>query len=237
MKAMVFAAGLGTRLRPLTDALPKALVEVGGVPLLELVLRRLAAAGVTGAVVNTHHFHEKIEAFLRSKKDLGLEIELSREEAAPLETGGGLKKAAAFFGDGRPFFACNADVYSEMDLRALYAAHLASGALATLAARGRPSKRRLMFDGEMNLKGREGETSAPGLRPLAFSGIQVVSPSIFSRMTETGVFSVTGVYLRLAAAGEMIKGFEDKSPFWCDIGDIERLELVRRRAAETGAVK
>ena len=119
MKAMVFAAGLGTRLRPLTDDLPKALVEVNGVPLLELVLRRLAAAGVTGFVVNTHHFHEKIEAFLRSKKDFGLKIELSHEEAFPLETGGGLKKAAAFFSGGGPFFACNSDVYSELDLPAL----------------------------------------------------------------------------------------------------------------------
>ena len=237
MKAMVFAAGLGTRLRPLTDELPKALVDIGGVPALELVLRRLAAAGVTGAVVNTHHFHEKIAAFLRSKNNFGLRLELSREEAFPPETGGGLKKAAAFFDDGRPFFAYNADVYSELDLRALYAAHLASGALATLAARERPSARRLVFDQNMNLKGREGESSLPGLRPLAFSGIQVVSPSIFSKMTETGVFSVTGVYLRLAAAGEKIKGFEDVSPFWCDIGDLARLETVRRRAAQTGAVK
>ena len=234
MKAMVFAAGLGTRLRPLTDDLPKALVEVNGVPLLELVLRRLAAAGVTGFVVNTHHFHEKIEAFLRSKKDFGLKIELSHVEAFPLETGGGLKKAAAFFSGGGPFFACNSDVYSELDLPALYAAHLASGALATLAVRERPSHRRLLFDDGMNLKGRENEISLPGLRPLAFSGIQVLSPEIFPKITETGVFSITAVYLRLAAAGEKIKGFADRSPFWCDIGDLERLEAVRRRAGETG---
>ena len=231
MKAMVFAAGLGTRLRPLTDELPKALVDVNGAPMLELVIKKLAAAGADEFVVNTHHFHEKIAAFLRAKNNFGLRIELSREEAFPLETGGGLKKVAAFFNDGAPFFAYNADVYSEMDLRALYADHRASGALATLAVRQRPTKRHLMFDGEMNLKGREGETSAPGLRPFAFSGIQVLSPEIFGKLTEEGVFSVTAAYLRLAAAGEKIKGFEDKSPFWCDIGDLERLESVRFRAA------
>lgn len=230
---MVFAAGLGTRLRPLTDSLPKALVDVNGVSMLELVLRRLAAAGVTEFVVNTHHFHDKIAAFLREKRDFGFKIELSREEEFPLETGGGLKKAAALLG-GAPFFAYNADVYSEMDLRGLYRAHAASGALATLAVRDRPSRRRLAFDRNMDLKGREGEVSGERLRPLAFSGIQVISPGLFGKMTESGVFSITGVYLRLAAAGERIKGFEDKSGFWCDIGDLERLEAVRRRAAVDG---
>lgn len=230
MRAMIFAAGLGTRLRPLTDALPKALVDINGVPMLELVLRRLAAAGAREFIVNTHPFHEKIEAFLR-KINLGFKVELSREEAFPLETGGGLKKAAAFFGDGKPFFAYNSDVYSELDLNGLYSAHLSSGALATLAVRERPSKRHLLFDAEMNLKGREGEKAPAGLRRLAFSGIQVLSPEIFPKMTEGGVFSITGVYLRLAAAGEKIKGCEDKSAFWCDIGDLERLEAVRLRAS------
>ncbi len=229
MKALVFAAGLGTRLRPLTDALPKALVDVNGVPVLELVIRRLAAAGVKELVVNTHHFHEKIEAFLASRDNYGLKISLSREAEFPLETGGGLKKAAALLGGAEPFFAYNSDVYSELDLGALYAAHLASGALATLAVRERPSKRRLLFDDELNLKGREGEAAAPGLRPLAFSGIQVISPELPGKMTEEGVFSITPVYLRLAAAGEKIKGFEDRSPFWSDIGDLPRLEAVRAR--------
>lgn len=233
MKAMVFAAGLGIRLRPLTDSLPKALVEINGTPMLELVLRRLAAAGVTEVVVNTHHFHEKIEAFLRAKNNFGLKLQLSRETEIPLETGGGLKKAASFFLGEAPFFACNSDVYSEMDLAALYAAHLASGALATLAVRDRPSKRHLLFNAAMRLKGRAGAGEQPGLRPFAFSGIQVISPGIFPEISETGIFSITGVYLRLAAAGEKINGFEDHSPFWCDIGDLERLEAVRRRAAET----
>ena len=231
MKALVFAAGLGLRLRPLTDNLPKALVDVNGAPMLELVVRRLAAAGVTGLVVNTHHFHEKIAAFFESKNNFGLDIALSREEEFPLETGGGLKKAAALLAGNEPFFAYNADVYSTLDLRALYAAHLASGALATLAVRERPSKRRLLFDAAMNLKGREGEAAPAGLRPLAFSGIQVLSSAYLGKMTESGIFSITPVHLRLAAAGEKIKGFEDVSDFWCDVGDPARLETVRARAA------
>lgn len=230
MKALVFAAGLGTRLRPLTDNIPKALVEVNGAPLLEHVIKKLAAAGVSEFVVNTHHFHEKIAEFLRSKNNFGFRIDLSHEPGFPLETGGGLKKAAPLLAGAGPFFAYNSDVWSEMDLRALYGAHQASGALATLAVRERPSKRHLMFDGDLNLKGREGEAEAAGLRPLAFSGIQVVSPEIFGKLTEDGVFSIAAAYLRLAAAGEKIKAFEDRSRFWSDIGDLGRLEAVRARA-------
>ncbi len=235
MKAMVFAAGLGTRLRPLTDTVPKALVDVNGRPMLWHVLGRLAAAGVTEAVVNTHHFHEKIAEFVAAGGTRGIRVTLSREEEFPLETGGGLKKAAALLSGGGPLLACNADVWSELDLKALLAAHAASGALATLAVRERPSKRRLLFDGEMNLKGREGEAPGPGLRPLAFSGIQAVSPELFGKMTEEGVFSITSVYLRLAAAGEKVRGFPDASPFWSDIGDLERLEGVRLRASSISA--
>ena len=229
MKAMIFAAGLGTRLRPLTDNLPKALVDVNGRPLLELVLRRLAAAGVTEFVVKTHHFHEMIQAFLLTKPEFN--VKLSREAAFPLETGGGLKQAAAFFNDGQPFFAYNADVYSEMDLPALYAAHVSSGALATIAVRDRFSKRKLVFDADMNLAGRQDGEVPAGQKALAFSGIQVLSPNIFEKISETGVFSITGVYLRLAAAGEKVKGCLDESPFWLDIGDLDRLEAVRQRSA------
>ena len=216
MKAMVFAAGLGTRLRPYTDNLPKALVAVGGIPMLEIAIRRLKSAGVTGLVVNIHHFHEKITDFLRVKNNFGLEIALSREEAFPLETGGGLKKAEAFFDDDRPFFAYNSDVYSEMDLKGLYSAHLASGSLATLAVRDRASKRKFVFSAEMDLRGRQTGTVPPGFKPFAFSGIQVLSKGIFPKISETGVFSIAEVYLRLAAAGEIIKGFEyksDKEPY------------------------
>lgn len=229
MRAMVFAAGLGKRLRPLTDDTPKALVDVAGRPMLGHVLRRLAAAGVTEAVVNAHHFHEKISDYL-SRETAGMRIRVSVEEGKPLETGGGLKKAAELLGGG-PFFAYNSDVWSEMDLRALYSDHLSSGALATLAVRERPSARRLLFGPGLLLKGREGESVREGLRPLAFSGIQVISPELFGELKEEGVFSIMSAYLRLAAEGKNIRGFEDGSGFWSDIGDMERLEAVRLHAA------
>ena len=110
MKAMVLAAGLGSRLRPLTNSKPKALVEVGGVPLLEIVIRRMVRAGVDAVIVNVHHLPQQIEAFLKKKNNFGIRIDLSREDAL-LETGGGLKKAAAFFDDGEPFFLYNADFW------------------------------------------------------------------------------------------------------------------------------
>ena len=142
MKAMVLAAGEGRRLRPLTEKTPKALVPVGGIPVLERVLGLLRGAGVSAAVVNTFHLAEQVEKFLRSK-DFGLEVETSREKVL-LDTGGGLKNAAKFFsGETEPFFLYNADVVSDVDLKELYAAHRG---LATLGVSDRPTKRRLIFD-------------------------------------------------------------------------------------------
>ena len=231
MRALIFAAGKGERMRPLSLHTPKPLLSVGGKPLIVWQIEKLAAIGVGDIVINTSWLAAQFPAVLGNGSDFGVHLHYCFEGAEPLETGGGLKKAAAFFEGGESFFACNSDVYSEGNLQALYSSHLSSGALATLAVRQRPSKRRLLFDGEMRLKGREGEGAGAGLKPFAFSGIQVISPVIFSKMSETGVFSITGVYLRLASAGEKINGCEDISPFWCDIGDLERLESVRLRAA------
>jgi hypothetical protein len=149
MKAMVFAAGRGTRLKPLTDTRPKALVEVGGVTLLELTLRRLAAAGVVEAIVNLHHFGEQIPAFIEKHGRFGLRrIEYSAEPEL-LDTGGGLKQAAWFFDDGRSFLVHNVDVLSDIDLHALAAEHSRTGALATLAAMPRPTAiAHSVFDGQ-----------------------------------------------------------------------------------------
>ena len=226
---MILAAGRGTRLKPLTDSVPKALVEVGGVPMLEIIIRRLMKAGADSLVINVHHLHNKILAFLAEKEYFGLHIDISPEIYFPLETGGGLKKAACFFDDGKPFFMHNADVFTDLDLAALHSAHLKSGALATLAVKGRPSSRQLLFDGGMELKGRSGAaTASAGLVGLAFSGVQVLSPEIFEKMTETGVFSVVDVYLRLAAEGEKIMGFRDDACYWQDIGSPEKLADLRR---------
>lgn len=241
MKAMILAAGRGSRLRPLTDTTPKALVDLGGEAMLETVLKRLSAAGVTEVIINAHHLADKLADFLRKKTYAGLKVEISRETFFPLETGGGLKKAAWFLKAGGPFFLYNCDVFTDLDLPAMFADHLKSGALATLAVKERQSARQLLFDTELNLRGRLSAnkdavewTGKPLKDPvrLAFSGVHVISPEIFTLMTESGVFSITDVYLRLAGAGSRIKGFRMDGYYWQDIGTMEKLEAVRRHVAE-----
>lgn len=242
MKAMILAAGLGTRLRPLTDDRPKALVEVAGRPLLEIALTRLRAAGVTEAIVNVHHFAGMIAGYLRANGNFGMRIEISHEENL-LDTGGGLKQAAWFFLEdaGRldePFLVHNVDVISTIDLRRMVQFHIANQALATLAVQRRESLRHLLFDPQLRLCGRRpGRDSAEELicSPLrlearAFSGIHVVSPRIFAGMTEQGAFSIVSTYLRLAAQQERILAFEDDAAYWRDLG---RPESIRQAAAET----
>jgi NDP-sugar pyrophosphorylase family protein len=237
MKAMILAAGVGSRLRPLTDEIPKALLDVGGVPMIERAIRRLKAAGVTEVVVNLFHLGDRIVEFLASQGDFGLRIEFTRE-AELLDTGGGLKNAAWFFDDGRPFFLHNVDVLSDIDLRGLLRFHQQAGALATLAVQSRPSKRQLVFDCDGRLCGREspeGVEWAKGPRNdverLAFTGIHMIDPAIFPRMTETGVFPITQTYLRLAGEGERIAAYRADGRYWQDIGSPEKLEAARRRAA------
>ena len=243
MKAMILAAGLGARLRPLTDTTPKALVDIGGATMLETILKRLAAAGVTEVIINTHHLAEKLTDFIQNKTRAGLKVEISRETFFPLETGGGLKKAAWFFKDGKPFFLYNCDIFTDMDLAAMFADHLKSGALATLAVKERQSARQLLFDPDLNLRGRSNindDTVHWAGKPLkdpvklAFSGVHVISPGIFPLMTESEVFSIMDVYLRLAGTGSKIKGFRMDGYYWQDIGSMEKLEAVRRYAAEKG---
>jgi len=236
MKAMVLAAGVGSRLRPLTDERPKALLEVGGVPMLEIVIRRLMAAGVDEAIINVFHLADKIAEFLKANGNFGIRIELSRETEL-LDTGGGLKKAAWFFDDGQSFIVHNVDVYSEADLGELCRFHAARGPLATLAVRSRRSGRRFLFDREGRLCGWESSSEGPlwarspvpGAERLAFDGIHVASSRIFERLSETGAFSITRAYLRLAAEGEDILACRTDGNFWSDIGRPERLEELRRR--------
>jgi len=239
MKAMILAAGVGSRIRPLTEGTPKALIPVGGVPMIEHVIRRLAAAGVTEIVVNVHHLGERIVEYLASRDSCGLRIEVSRE-AELLETGGGLKQAAWFLQGGGPFFLHNVDVLSDIDLRALLRAHEDGRALATLAVQARPGSRQLLFDAAGWLCGREtpaGTEWARGpvedARRRAFTGIQVIQPAIFPRMTETGAFSIVRAYLRLAGEGERIAAFAADGYHWQDIGSPERLA---RATATLGSV-
>ena len=233
MKAMILAAGVGSRLRPLTDDTPKALIDVGGAPIIEHVIRRLQLAGVTEIVVNLFHLGDRIVEFLASKGNFGLHIAFSRESEL-LDTGGGLKNAAWFFDDDCPFFLHNVDVLSEIDLGALHRFHQENGALVTLAVQSRPSSRLLLFEQDGRLCGRETRqgvewAKAPVLvsERLAFTGIHVIDPAIFPRMTETGIFPITQAYLRLAGEGERIVACRVDGIYWQDIGSAERLERAR----------
>ncbi len=153
MKALIFAAGLGTRLRPLTNDRPKALVEVNGITLLEVAIRRLIAAGCREMMVNVHHFAEQVIDFIEKNRQFGVQITISDERDLLLDTGGGLKKAAWFFDDGHPFLVCNADVLTDIDLAHFYQKHLESNSIATLAVRRRSSSRYFLFDEKMHLCG------------------------------------------------------------------------------------
>ena len=238
MKAMILAAGVGSRLRPLTDACPKALLDINGTPMLEIVLRRLIQAGCREVVINVFHLAEMIIEFLQRRKSFGIHIEISRETAL-LDTGGGLKNAAGFFDDGQPFFLHNVDVLSDIDLNRMYHYHFGHGALATLAVQSRQTSRYFLFDENGTLCGWESvhdnkktlaKTPQGNPTRLAFNGIHVISPQIFSRMTETGAFSINQAYLRLAAEGEKILAFHMDEYYWRDIGRLEKLEEIRREA-------
>jgi len=231
MKAMILAAGLGTRLRPLTDDRPKALVTVAGRTLLEIALKRLRCFGVSEAIVNTHHYAEMIANYLKANCNFGMRIEISREEEL-LDTGGGLKKAAHFFLGGsreEPFLLHNVDVLSTIDLGRMIGFHTQQDALATLAVQDRETSRSLFFDEQGVLCGRSaGRDGKPEwTRPvdeaqaLAFSGIHVISPRIFAKLEEEGAFSIIGAYMRLAARGERIVAFRADEYYWRDLGRPE----------------
>lgn len=236
MDAMILAAGLGTRLGDITRDTPKALVDVAGMSALERVARGLVAAGADRLVINVHHHADSIIRHVEARGNFGVDVAFSREEGTPLETGGGLRAAAPLFRRDAPFLLHNVDVLSGIDLRALYAAHVAAGALATLAVHERQTSRTLLFD-ERGLFGRADartgtrdtvREAGPGERQLAFAGIHVVSPSLLDRITETGAFSIMQVYLRLAAAGDVIQPFDVTGARWLEVGTPERLEAARR---------
>ncbi len=233
MKALIFAAGLGTRLKPLTDTMPKALVPIGGTPLLEHLILKMKAAGVDEIVVNVHHFADQIIDFLRAKENFGIRIHISDERDELLETGGGIRKAAQFFTTDEPILVHNVDILSNVDFAQFYAQH-DDGALATLLVSARKSSRYLCFDNEHRLAGwvnvANGAVKSPyadfaadNYTKLAFAGIQVVSPRIFSLMEEwRGAFSIIDFYLALAAQ-ERIDGMEDNHLQLLDVGKIDVL--------------
>jgi mannose-1-phosphate guanylyltransferase len=240
MRAMILAAGLGTRLRPLTNDRPKALVEIGGRTLLEITLTRLASFGVREVIINAHHFAELVIQYLKTKDNFGLQVEISREELL-LDTGGGLKKASWFFLQDpsrldEPFILHNVDVVSTIDLQCLLKFHNENRALATLAVQERESSRYLLFDEQGELCGRrigrdqepELVRSTPKLQALAFSGIHMISPRMLTEMTEEGVFSIIATYLRLAGQGEKILAFRADEYYWRDLGKPEDLRQAEQ---------
>jgi NDP-sugar pyrophosphorylase family protein len=223
MKAMILAAGLGTRLLPLTATRPKALVDLAGRTLLEITLSRLHEFGVSAVIINVHHFAEMIVEYLKNHDNFGMRIEVSREDVL-LDTGGGLKKAAWFFEDSsEPFILYNVDVISTIDLRRMIEFHAGRQALATLAVKARETSRYLLFDERLQLCGRSA-TPDPKMQSLAFSGIHVISPRLLPMITEEGAFSIITSYLDLAARGEKILGFRADEYYWRDLGRVEDLE-------------
>lgn len=233
---MILAAGLGTRLRPLTDRVPKPMVEVGGKPLLEWVADRLVAAGADRLIVNVHHHADQIRALLEEKEGFGAEFRISVEEERPLDTGGGVAAASSHFRRNAPFFIHNSDIITTIDLEAMYRTHEGDpDALVTLAAGGRESWRYLVFD-ERGLCGygndREGgpelvRETVGETRRLPFAGIHVVEPTFLDLITETGVFSIITTYLRLAREGHRIVPFDIGNALWLEIGNPERLAKAR----------
>jgi NDP-sugar pyrophosphorylase family protein len=240
MKAMILAAGIGKRLRPLTESRPKALVEVGGRTLLEITLARLRAFGLREVIINVHHFADTIAKYLTTNDNFGMHIELSREEVL-LDTGGGLKRAAWFFLEDskrakEPFILHNVDVISGIDLGRMLQFHTAHQALATLGVQKRETSRYLLFNergelcGRRPRKGQKAEIvpSSKSAEELAFCGIHVISPRLFVLMTEEGAFSIIASYLRLAAQGERILGFRADEYYWRDLGRPENLVLAEQ---------
>lgn len=244
MKAMVLAAGLGTRLRPLTNDRPKALVEVGGRTLLDITLARLRTFGIREVIINVHHFAGLVQQYLKANNNFGMEIAVSLEEDL-LDTGGGLKKAGHFFLDNsshsdEPFILHNVDVISTIDLNRMVQFHTEHQALATLAVQDRKTSRYLLFDEQSQLcgrrSGRDGETELVRFsaqpRALAFSGIHVISPRLIRLITEQGAFSIINSYLRLAAQGEKILAFRADEYYWRDLGRLEDLKQADRDLAQ-----
>ena len=248
MKAMIFAAGVGSRLRPLTDYTPKALIPVGGKPMLEHVILKLKAAGFDRLVVNIHHLGGQIADFLRANDNFGLQIHLSDESDYLLDTGGGIKKATPWLRGDEPFLVHNVDILSDVDLRALYEAHRRSDPLATLLVSRRDTSRYLLFNKEDKLCGwrnrQTGEVKSyyPYFDPdqyqeLAFSGIHVMSPRILDLMEEwTGKFSIIQFYLSVCARTD-IRAYKAERLRLIDVGKPEALARAERWLREGEGVR
>ncbi len=206
MKAMILAAGLGSRLKPFTDNHPKALALVNGKTLLQRNIEYLVAYGVTDIIINVHHFADQVISFLLENKQFGISITISDETSEVLETGGGLQKASWFFDANRPFLLMNVDILTNMNLQDMLTCHLSAKPLATIAVSHRESSRCFLLNEKMQLCGWRNNSTGEEkisrnespLLPFAFSGIHIIDPKIFSFIQQKGKFSMVDVYLDLA---------------------------------------
>lgn len=232
---MILAAGKGTRMLPLTEHKPKALVKIQGMTLLEHTIRYLKYYGITEIIINVHHHAVQIVNFVEQNQSFGLSISFSDEQDLLLETGGGLYAAQHFFNDNQPFVLTSCDVITNLDLKAMLRYHQLQNALATLAVKQRESSRDLLFDTDYRLCGwhhnNTGETrmikeEEPAFR-LAFSAVHIINPALFGLITERGRFSIIDVYLRLAIA-QKITGFEHNQSAWFECGNAGKLESLNQ---------
>ena len=233
MKAMILAAGLGTRLKPLTDTLPKALVTINGKSLLQRNIEYLSSFSITDVIVNVHHFPDQITNAIKKNKGFGSNITISDEKDEVLETGGGLMKARSFFDDGKPFVLMNVDILTDMDLGKMIRRFTSSKALATLAVTNRKTTRYFLFDeletlcGWKNIKTRDQKISkeAPKFFKKAFSGIHIISPGIFPLIKRKGKFSMVDVYLDICKA-QCITAFDHSTSKFIDVGKPESISIA-----------
>jgi len=235
MRAMIFAAGRGTRLKPITDSRPKALVTINDLTLLEWVIRRLIKFDIKNIIINVHHFADQIIDYLNSKNNFGINIQISMEDEL-LDTGGGLKKAAWFFENEEAFLVHNVDILSDINLHQLYLSHLQSKAAATLAVRTRKTQRYFLFDknnqlcGWQNIKTKEiiwSDAAVKDASPFSFCGIHIISKSFLDVLKNDKVFSIIPEYLRLAKS-LTIAGYPTNDSNWIDLGRKENFEDVNK---------
>ena len=237
MRALILAAGLGTRLKPLTDAIPKALIKINDFTLLELQIKKLISEGFDKIIINVHHFSDKIKTYLEQNNFFDCDISISDETDKLLDTGGGLKKASHFFSDGKPFLVYNVDVLSDLDFNKFYEFHVMNDSIATLAVSERKSSRYFLFNKENIICGwvndKTGESKIvrdfnEKLTKLAFSGIQIIDPKLFKYFPDENVFSLIDLYL-IASRDENIRAFIHSKDGWMDLGKIENLKEAELR--------
>jgi len=235
MKAMILAAGKGTRMLPLTGNMPKALIEIQGVPLIEHTILYLKYYGITEIIINIHHHASQIVDFIKNKNNFGLNIEFSDESDLLLDTGGGLYKARHFFNDSQPFVLTSSDVITDLDLNHMLDAHVQKNPLATLAVKHRKSSRDFLFDSDFLLCGWYNNITGESRMikevshtiKIAFSTIHVINPVIFDLIFERGRFSIIDLYLRLAN-DHYITGFEHNNSKWFECGRFENLQQLNQ---------